>query len=266
LLITRIITALILGSAVAAAVLCLPTWAAGLILGVIFLAGAWEWAGLARLQGQVRGLYVFVFLALMLAAPWWVQQSAVIAAVLGLALLWWLIALAVVVTFPRKLPFAAVAAAGFAALIPAWASLTYLHGSSPQGPALTMTVLGIVWAADIGAYVTGRTIGRVKLAPRVSPGKTWEGVLGGLVLAAAVAALAAYWLHVRVGVLVIIGVLTALVSVLGDLTVSVCKRNVGVKDSGRLLPGHGGVMDRIDSLAAAAPIFLLAIASAGMLA
>lgn len=262
---TRIITALILGGAVTAAVLLLPTWVAGVILGVIFLAGAWEWAGLARLHGRIRALYVFVFLALMLSAPWWVLRSGAIAAALGIAVLWWIIALALVVTFPRKLPLEAVAVAGFAALVPAWASLTYLHGTSPRGPALTMTVLGIVWAADVGAYFTGRAIGRIKLAPRVSPGKTWEGVAGGLALAAAVAAFAAYWMHARVGTLVLIGVVTAFVSVLGDLTVSVCKRNVGLKDSGRLLPGHGGVMDRIDSLSAAAPVFLLGMASAGMI-
>jgi phosphatidate cytidylyltransferase len=265
LLTTRIITALILGGAVTAAVLLLPTWVAGVILGVIFLAGAWEWAGLARLHGRIRALYVFVFLALMLSAPWWVLRSGAIMAALAVAVLWWIIALALVVTFPRKLPLEAVAVAGFAALVPAWASLTYLHGTSPRGPALTMTVLGIVWAADVGAYFTGRAIGRIKLAPHVSPGKTWEGVAGGLALAAAVAAFAAYWMHAQVGTLVLIGVVTAFVSVLGDLTVSVCKRNVGIKDSGRLLPGHGGVMDRIDSLSAAAPVFLLAMASAGMI-
>ncbi|HEU4618581.1 MAG TPA: phosphatidate cytidylyltransferase [Gammaproteobacteria bacterium] len=265
-LIQRIITALVLGSAVTAAVLWLPTWFAGLILGVIFLAGAWEWAGLARLHDALRVLYVLLFLALMLSGPWWVLRSDVMAAAVGVAVLWWLVALAVVLTFPRKLPLAAVGVAGFAALLPAWASLTYLHGSSPKGPGLTMTVLAVVWAADVGAYFTGRAFGRVKLAPNVSPGKTWEGVCGGLALAAAVAAVAGYLLETRIGALVLIGVATALVSVLGDLTVSVCKRNVGVKDSGRLLPGHGGVMDRIDSLSAAAPMFLLAMASAGMLA
>jgi phosphatidate cytidylyltransferase len=265
LLTTRIITALILGGAVTAAVLLLPTWVAGVILGVIFLAGAWEWAGLARLHGQLRALYVFAFLVLMLSAPWWVLRTSVMTAAISIAVLWWIIALALVITFPRKLPLEAVGVAGFAALVPAWASLMYLHGTSPRGPALTMTVLGIVWAADVGAYFTGRAIGRVKLAPRVSPGKTWEGVAGGLALAAAVAAFAGYWMHARIGALVVIGVVTAFVSVLGDLTVSVCKRNVGVKDSGKLLPGHGGVMDRIDSLSAAAPIFVLAMASAGML-
>lgn len=264
-LIKRIITALVLGSVVTVAVLCLPTSVAGAVLGVVFLAGAWEWAGLAKLEAQARVGYVALFLSVMLSAPWWVQNGVYVAFALGIAVLWWLIALAAVLTYPRRLPIAGVALAGFAALLPAWASLTYLHGSSPRGPALTMTVLVIVWAADVGAYFTGRSIGRVKLAPRVSPGKTWEGVGGGLVLAAVVAAAAAYWLRIGVGTLTAIGVATALVSVLGDLTVSICKRNVGLKDSGRLLPGHGGVMDRIDSLSAAAPIFVIAVASAGLL-
>jgi phosphatidate cytidylyltransferase len=265
LLTKRIITALVLGSALAAAVLFLSTWVAGVLFGLMFLAGAWEWGALARLHGQVRALYVFVFLAVMATAPWWVLRPGFLEAALVVAVLWWLVALAIVLTYPRKLSLGGVAAAGLAALLPAWVSLTFMHGASPRGPALTMTVLGVVWAADVGAYFTGRAVGRIKLASRVSPGKTWEGVAGGLVLAGAVAAFAGYWMEVRIGTLVLIGIVTAFVSVLGDLTVSVCKRNVGLKDSGKLLPGHGGVMDRIDSLSAAAPMFLIGVAAAGML-
>lgn len=118
-----------------------------------------------------------------------------------------------------------------------------------------MTLLAIVWAADVGAYAFGRLFGRTKLAPAVSPGKTLEGMAGGLLLAALAAGVAAALLGLPVARVATLGVATALVSVLGDLTQSMFKRNVGLKDSGRLLPGHGGVLDRIDSLTAAIPLF-----------
>ena len=124
--------------------------------------------------------------------------------------------------------------------------------------------MAYVWAADIGAYVTGRLIGRVKLAPQVSPGKTWEGVGGGVLLALAVAWVASAWLDLAPLPLLAVAVPTALVSVIGDLTVSMLKRNIGLKDTGRLLPGHGGVMDRIDGLIAAVPAYAAGLRIAGL--
>src|SRR5690606_7006029 len=150
----------------------------------------------------------------------------------------------------------------FFALLPPWAALAYLHGAGDDGPGLVLTVFAIVWSADSGAFFTGRALGRHKLAPAVSPGKTWEGVAGGVILAGVVAGAAGYLLELPVGALVAIGAATALVSVLGDLTASIAKRNIGVKDTGRLLPGHGGMLDRIDSLTAAAPAFVLGLIAA----
>ena len=144
-------------------------------------------------------------------------------------------------------------------LLPSWALLVRLHGEGALGAELAFTLLVIVWAADVGAYAFGRLLGRTKLAPAVSPGKTWEGVTGGLVTAGLAAALAAPWLELPVGRLVVLGVATALISVLGDLTQSMFKRNVGLKDSGKLLPGHGGVLDRIDSLTAAVPVLVVGL-------
>ncbi len=141
-----------------------------------------------------------------------------------------------------------------------------LHGELPHGHALAMTVLAIVWAADVGAYTFGRAFGRIKLAPAVSPGKTWEGVSGGLVSAAAAAWIAAILIGLPAGALLALGVVTAVASVVGDLAVSVFKRNVGLKDTGTLLPGHGGVMDRIDSLTAAIPVFVLGLMLARIVA
>lgn len=259
------ITALILGSAVTVALLFLPTPAAAAVLGLLFVAGAWEWAGLAQFATPGRAAYTAVFAVVLIAAPWWVFSREVIAVLLVAALGWWLVALLAVLTYPRRLPLASVAVAGYFALLPAWAALTHLHGTAPLGPELAMTVLALVWAADTGAYFTGRSIGRRKLAPHVSPGKTWEGVAGGVVTAALVSALAARLTGLPVAAVAAVGGVTALVSVLGDLTVSIGKRNVGLKDSGRLLPGHGGMLDRIDSLTAAAPLFVLGLLAIGVI-
>jgi phosphatidate cytidylyltransferase len=259
----RVITGALLGGVLTAVVLFSPTPFAAAVLGALWIVGAWEWAGLARLTGGTRVAYAALcavcMLALFLAA-----DSRAAQLLLGVALLGWVLAFAAVLRYPRHFAMSTVGAAGFVALVPSWLLLARLHGNGPLGHELAMTVLVIVWAADVGAYTFGRAFGRIKLAPTVSPGKTWEGVGGGVVAATAAAWLAAIWVGLPVGALVAIGVATALVSVVGDLAVSVLKRNIGIKDTGTLLPGHGGVMDRIDSLTAAVPIFVLGLMLAGI--
>lgn len=264
-LIQRLITGAIFGVAIVLGVLLLPTPGAAAVLALLFIAGAWEWAGLARLPTAGRAAYTAVFVALVLSAPLWLEQRALIVGILLVAMGFWLVALAAVVTYPRRLPLPAVAAVGPIVLLPPWVALVVLHDVPVYGPWLVMTVIGLVWAADTGAFFAGRTFGRHKLAPAVSPGKTWEGVGGGVVFAAVVAGVAGGLLELPVGRLVAIGVVTALVSVVGDLTASIAKRNIGVKDTGRLLPGHGGMLDRIDSLTAAAPVFVLGLIAARLL-
>lgn len=262
---TRIITAIVLGGAVTASVLLLPTVVAVAVLAILWIAGAWEWAGFAKLEARGRVAFVAVLLLLMgatLAAIGPMLADVTLAVALG----WWAVALAAVLSYPRTFATPVVILAGALVLVPSWALLAHLHGGGQLGHALTMTVLVIVWAADVGAYAAGRMFGRVKLAPHVSPGKTWEGVSGGLVLAGLAAWLAARLLGLPGLALVSLGLATALVSVLGDLTVSMFKRNAGLKDSGRLLPGHGGVLDRIDSLTAAVPVFVLGLKLAGVVA
>lgn len=262
-LITRILTALVLGATVTGAVLFLPTVAAAAILGVLWLAGAWEWAGLADCGERARTAYVGVFGAVMVLSLVFGRPASAIDVVIVGALACWAAALFAVVTYPRELARPLVLGFGFVALLPAWWLLAYLHATAPKGRGLALTALALVWAADVGAYLIGRWIGRVKLAVRVSPGKTWEGVGGGVALAVAVALVAGTVLGLPLGWLTLVAVLTALVSVLGDLSVSMLKRNVGLKDSGRLLPGHGGVLDRIDGLIAAVPMFALGLKLAG---
>jgi phosphatidate cytidylyltransferase len=179
----------------------------------------------------------------------------------GIAGAWWLFALIWLFSRSaapgagspaRRIPAVLIYLAGLAAMVPAWLALGRVHVMSP-GPWALVVVIAIVVAADIGAYFTGKLFGRHRLLPSVSPGKTWEGLFGGLAFASAVG-----WAAALSGVplppgMPVVAFCIALISVLGDLTVSLFKRNAGVKHSGTLLPGHGGVLDRIDSFCSAAP-------------
>ena len=253
-LITRIITGAFYGVAITAAVLFLPTAGVAAVFAALWLAGAWEWAGFARFGTHGHIVYSVVF-AVAMATLWWFSSPWLALGLLALALAFWLLAVGAVLTFPRAFAAGVVVVSGFVVLLPSWSLLVRLHGAMPHGPGLAMTLLAIVWAADVGAYAFGRWLGRTKLAPAVSPGKTWEGLAGGLLLAALAAGTAAVWLDLPVVRLAALGIVTALMSALGDLTQSMFKRNAGLKDSGKLLPGHGGVLDRIDSLTAAIPVF-----------
>jgi phosphatidate cytidylyltransferase len=258
LLAARIITAVFFGAAITGSVLLLPARAAAGVFALLWILGAWEWAGFARFAGAARWLYTATMAACLVALEWLAEPRAV-QWMLPVALVWWALALIVVLRFPRPLGPRLVAVAGFVVLVPSWALLANLLGAGELGRALAFTLLCVIWGADVGAYVFGRLFGRHKLAPAVSPGKTWEGVTGGLLVTALVAASAASWLELPLGRMIALGVATAVVSVLGDLTQSVFKRNVGLKDSGSLLPGHGGVLDRIDSLTAAVPAFIVGL-------
>jgi phosphatidate cytidylyltransferase len=254
----RIFTAVIFATAITGALLFAPSPVTAAVLAILWLAGVWEWGGFAKLQPVGRAGYTVVFaVAMAVASPWFDDQVHL--ALLAAALVWWIFALVLVVRYPRSFSPTFVVLAGIVVLLPSWALLVRLHGEGVLGAELAFTLLLIVWAADVGAYVFGRLLGRTKLAPAVSPGKTWEGVTGGLLTAGLAAGVAASWLHLPPSRLVVLGVATALISVLGDLTQSMFKRNVGLKDSGKLLPGHGGVLDRIDSLTAAVPVFIVGL-------
>jgi len=157
--------------------------------------------------------------------------------------------------------------AGPFVLLPAWLALVRLHAQGPtlDGPQLLTFLLLLVVAADVGAYFAGRAFGKHKLAPRVSPGKTWEGVAGGLAGASLLALAGALWFELPLPRFVLLCVLVVMISVVGDLAESLFKRHAGVKDSGSILPGHGGILDRIDSLTAAGPCFVLGMDYLGLL-
>jgi phosphatidate cytidylyltransferase len=257
----RILTALLLAPLALAALFLLPQQPFEWVAAAVFLYGAWEWGNLCRLSPLPRAVYVLVLAGLMtlvsglsLLQPW----------VLAAALLFWLLALFMVRGYPASAGCCRRVSAmlmGGLVLVPSWYALTALRAQE-QGLSMLLMLLMLVWGADIGAYVAGKSFGRNKLMPAVSPGKTREGLWGGLAVCALVGAGFSLWLELELPAsvyLVLLSVMTGLVSVLGDLLESLFKRERGIKDSGKLLPGHGGVLDRIDSLTAAAPVFLVGL-------
>jgi phosphatidate cytidylyltransferase len=260
----RVATALLLLPPAVAVVLFAPTWVVAVVLAAVFGVAALEWAVLA---GCAQGWRPWAFAAALLAVlglaalpgPW---QPLLSRAYLGAGLAWWAFA-AVLIVRRWTLPCGAKLIAGLATLAPAWLALVAIH-QLHDGPWLLMLVLLLVWAADVGAFFVGHRFGRRKLAPEVSPGKTWEGALGGFATAMLVAYAATVALAVDAAPTLLIAALTVAVSIVGDLTESLLKRQAGVKDSGALLPGHGGVLDRLDSLFAAAPVFLVGWVVAGL--
>ena len=258
----RLLAALVLIPAFLAALFLFPQWAWAALMGLVVLLGADEWARLSHFGKTTRAIYAVLTLVLLLGCyqllkagspiEWWLLGMSV-AFWLGLAPRW-------VGSHWRVEQPLLRALVGWLLLIPTWIAIVELR---LIGPGVVLFAMGMIWLADSAAYFSGRTWGRHKLAPSISPGKTWEGVAGAMVAVAVVAGavalldrgffLAGY--AVGVGTLVVAVCFTVAVSILGDLFESHIKRLAGVKDSGSLIPGHGGVLDRIDSQTAALPIF-----------
>jgi len=269
----RIGTALVLVPLVVAAVLFLPTVLFALMLTVVTGLGAWEWSGLAKLPSRFMQQLFTALVVFFLAIVWFVLQwQAGLMVLLLIALAWWSVAATWVIRFPDSASIWSTSVwwrviIGILVLVPAWAGLVALHGHGEQGPWLILLLMLLIWGADSGAYFTGRKWGKDKLVPQVSPGKSWQGLYGGVVTAVLMMLLLIQLLPVQINYqlfFIAICIITIMFSVLGDLVESMFKRSAGVKDSGNLLPGHGGVLDRIDSLTAAAPIFALGILGTGL--
>ena len=265
----RVIAALTMAPLAIAAILMLSTpWLAALA-ALVFLIGLWEWFKLAEIDDSLpRTLLLLVNLLLMVLLVWASAGSTDLVPLRLVSLLgvvWWLLAL----LWLRHFDFASdhqtwargfKLAAGTLAVVPAWCALCLIHASQPNGHRWLFVALAMVWAADSGAYFAGRKFGKRKLAPRISPNKTIEGLLGGLAAGLLVAAGGTFFAGAGLAELpfvLIVAVATVLGSVVGDLFESLIKRHVGAKDSGDVIPGHGGVLDRVDGVLAALPIFVL---------
>jgi len=263
----RIATALLLGGMLVVVLFALPPAAAVAVVGVVVLAGAWEWAGFAGLLSSRARLGYTISIAVAVLAAWgFTADAAGLAIFLRATALWWLLALLWVVFAPTRGGRMAAAVAGFAVLVPAAIGLARLALVEPHGRMLFFFLVVLIAAADVGAYFGGRSLGRYKLAPRVSPGKTWEGFAAGMAGATLAAVLGAMVFGPPMTTWLAACVPVALLSVVGDLVESMFKRRAGLKDSGGLLPGHGGVLDRVDGLTAAGPAFLLALQLIGVAA
>ncbi|HEX9207268.1 MAG TPA: phosphatidate cytidylyltransferase [Steroidobacteraceae bacterium] len=261
----RIATALLLAAVVIGVLLFLPPAVASVLIAVAIFAAAWEWAGFARLTGMAARLAYASGVSIVLVAvesialdPRWLEL------VLRAAAIWWLVAFVWLAMRAQAGGRFAAAVVGFLVLVPAGLGLDRLVLLEPNGRLLLLYLIVLIAAADVGAYFGGRALGRHKLAPHVSPGKTWEGFAAGMLAAAAVGAGGALLFDVPFWPWLFLCELVALVSVVGDLTESMFKRHVGLKDSSHLLPGHGGVLDRLDSITAAAPTFLLGLLVLGL--
>ncbi len=273
-LLPRVITALILLPLLLGAIFGLSTAHLYLAFSLVGMVAAWEWCGFMGLsQLAARAGYVAA-MALTLAGLWWLTAGAADARWPALAsLLWWCAAFVLVLRFPASFPkgpwsIARMAPLGLLLIAATLITVAALHAQA-NGPWRLMFMLFIVFAADVGAYLVGRNYGRRKLAPAVSPGKSIEGAIGGLVLVALWAGAAGSYVFqidslAQLALLIAVSVFTAAVSVIGDLTESLFKRLRGLKDSGTLLPGHGGFLDRIDSILAAAPVFYLGVTLIGL--
>ena len=264
-LIQRLLTAAVLVPLLVAAIFKLSTPSFTLLLAVITAIAAWEWGRLLRLSPLTGTLFAALVAVAAGAAVSGALTPAVLHAVTAAAMVWWLFAAAWVMRFhggAMRIPEWLGGAAGILVLVPPLLSLASLHGQPSFGPGYVMFLLVLIWSADSGAYFAGRRFGRHKLAPQVSPGKTWEGVAGGLAAAAVAAWVGGRLLGVPEGAqrsFLPLCLVVVAFSIVGDLLESLFKRAAGVKDSGHLLPGHGGALDRIDSLTAAAPAFYLGL-------
>ena len=266
---TRVASAVIMAAGLVIAVLTLPAFAWALFVLAVVAASAWEWGSLARLETTQKVLFTIILTAACAAAGNWTGLTG--GKVLAMrsvpfycvgAVFWVTVVPAWLRARPLKVPRYVIVAMAFPVLIPAYLALLELRA---LGPAVLLLVMAIVWIADTMAYFSGRLFGRTKLAPKISPGKTWEGIWGALFSLAMYGAVLAVFvlprmrLDVAAVVLVAGIVVLGAISVLGDLFESSLKRCAGLKDSGRIIPGHGGILDRLDAQLAMLPFALIGL-------
>ncbi|MDK9705119.1 MAG: phosphatidate cytidylyltransferase [Sulfuritalea sp.] len=257
---TRIVTALLLVAGLALILFALPPLAALLTFAAIAALAAWEWGGLMKQDQPARVMYAFVLMLFCWQLT--VAAQPLVPVLLGVAVAFWLLVVPLWFRFKWRLAgndFLAYVLGGLV-ILATWAAMVALHAVSTW---LMLAAMALVWVADIAAYFAGRTFGKHKLAPNISPGKTWEGVAGAVVGVLIYGGIVLTFtplkeaLRLPVPLIVLLLLLLTAVSVMGDLFESLLKRQAGIKDSSSLLPGHGGVLDRIDALTSTLPLAAL---------
>lgn len=257
----RIITGIVLVVLALSALFFLSPAQFCIVFALVALAASWEWTNLMGLKMIATRILYVVIMSGMLFNSIFLSIQAVL--IFGCA--WWLAALVLVMRFKgesTKLTKSVFmrGVMGVLTIVPCWRAILYLRNNFNDGPLIVLFLFGIIWGADIAAYFVGRRFGKTKLAPLVSPGKSVQGAVAAIIYSAILTFVVLMlsevpsdqWIYY-----IILGIVTAIFSIVGDLSESLFKRQVGIKDSGKLLPGHGGLLDRIDSLTAAAPVFAL---------
>jgi phosphatidate cytidylyltransferase len=260
----RVITALLLAPLAIAGVLFLPSTGFALGFGLVLCYAIWEWTRVIGFRGRPLRLTAVIVNGAIMTALLLLDPAGWLLPIAWVGVLWWCLA----IFWLRSFEFGAAPTrrnrelkmlVGSVMVVPAWVAAWMLHREPEFGPWWTLFVLMLIWVADVSAYFAGRRFGSHKLAPRISPGKTREGVYGALVGTALFAAIAGFLIKpipIGHGMLILLAAVTVLFSIVGDLFESLIKRQSNLKDSGSLLPGHGGMLDRIDSVLAALPIFV----------
>lgn len=257
----RIFTACILVPIVLAILFYLPPLAFCFLVSFVLLIGAWEWSALMGLRSKrQRWIYIGIIALLFAMTLFSVYFS------LAIACLWWIIAMVLVYVYPRgsqhwSKSMVVRGIMGALVLVPCWVALNYIRNQS-DGIYALLFLLILIWGADISAFFVGRKFGRKKLVPQVSPGKTVAGLYGALICTFFITLIALLVCQIPLSFWfgsILISLLTVFFSIVGDLTESMLKRVAKLKDSGQMLPGHGGLLDRIDSLTAAAPVFVVCV-------
>ncbi|MFC5524952.1 phosphatidate cytidylyltransferase [Rhodanobacter ginsengisoli] len=271
-LLQRTLTALVLAPLVILLILLSSTAVFALVVTLAFLAALWEWTQLSGLKSNAWRIGLLLVSTLVFALLWWMRATPLTPLLLAAGVAWWLLACLWLRHFafgaaPTRENLALKLLAGAFVIFPTWVALISIHGRLAHGHWWILLALVIVWASDIGAYFSGRRFGKRKLAPQISPGKTWAGAYGAMLAGVLVAMIGGWLLDVRDARLValaLLAVVTVAVSIVGDLLESLMKRHAQVKDSGTLLPGHGGLMDRLDSVFAALPVFAAGLLLLGL--
>ena len=261
----RTITGLVLAPIGIAVVLLLPTMALAVFTSLTVLVALWEWTRMAGFTSRPVRSGVVAIVMLALVALWLARDEPLIWYLIVAGVVWWIVSFVWLRNFsfgaaPTRENAAIKLVAGLFATLPAWVALTKLHSDPRSGPAWALLAMMLVSVADTAAYFTGSRYGKTKLCPQISPNKTVAGVYGALASGAVLSAVGGWLLHVRglaLIALIALALVTVVASIVGDLFERLIKRQAGVKDSGTLFPGHGGMFDRLDGMFAAIPVFAL---------
>jgi len=270
----RIITALILAVLVVWALFGLPDHLLLVLFSAVILAGAWEWSRLASIDKGTTQLLFVIAQAGLIALCWWLIQNyfEIVPYILTSAVLGWFVIMFWLALYERgklviQLSQAYRCLLGLLLLSVCFLSIATIVLVFNQDRESILLLFLLIWGADVAAYFTGKAFGKSKLAPKISPGKSWQGVGGALLMTIVITSLTWQMLNYPLSLLpklILFSLLVVILSIVGDLFESVLKRQVGMKDSSNLLPGHGGILDRIDSMISASPVYVLGMILLGV--